>query len=371
MHSRITRRAALALPLALTLPRRAKAAQITFPDALGRTVTLLGPAQRIVITFNFEEFTAVAGPSGWDRVVGFNKRQWAVNRTSNWERYQKAIPRLSTLPDVGAGENDTFSVERVLSLKPDLLITLALDSNGLKTAMAQIEAAGVPILCVDYNAQVLEKTVASTLALGRATDNLERAQTLADLYRDKVADIARRVAGAVQPKAYVELGQGGAEVVGNTYNGVMWGRMVELAGGDNIATGRIPPGFHPMSPENVLAAGPAFIFITASSWAGSPNAVRAGYGIDVDTTRRTLAPYANRPGWSNLPAIQSGNIYAIETGLARSLWDWVASEYFAKQMHPDAFADVDPVADLRRYHEQFLPVTFDGTWMARLTPKPA
>ena len=98
---------------------------------------------------------------------------------------------------------------------------------------------------------------------------------------------------------------------------------------------------------------------------------RPGYGIDVDTTRRTLAPYANRPGWSNLPAIQSGNIYAIETGLARSLWDWVASEYFAKQMHPDAFADVDPVADLRRYHEQFLPVTFDGTWMARLTPKPA
>ena len=94
MHSRITRRAALALPLALTLPRRAKAAPITFPDALGRTVTLPATAQRIVITFNFEEFTAIAGPSGWDRVVGFNRRQWAVNRTSNWERYQKGDPTV-------------------------------------------------------------------------------------------------------------------------------------------------------------------------------------------------------------------------------------------------------------------------------------
>ena len=258
----------------------------------------------------------------------------------------------------------------MLSLKPDLLITLALDYNGLKTAMTQIEAAGVPILCVDYNAQVLDKTVASTLALGRATDNLERAQTLAELYRTRVADIARRLAGAPTPRAYVELGQGGADVVGNTYNGVMWGRMVELAGGANIANGRIPTGFHPMSPENVLAAAPDFIFITASSWAGSPNAVRAGYDVGVETTRRTLAPYADRPGWSGLPAIRSGDLYAIETGLARSLWDWVASEYFAKQMHPDAFADVDPVTDLRRYHEQFLPVTFEGTWMARLTQKP-
>ena len=33
-----------------------------------------------------------------------------------------------------------------------------------------------------------------------------------------------------------------------------------------------------MSP-NVLAAAPDFIFITASSWAGSPNAVRAGYDV--------------------------------------------------------------------------------------------
>jgi ABC-type Fe3+-hydroxamate transport system substrate-binding protein len=364
----LPRRSALILPLAAALPGRARAAMPPITDAIGRSVTLRAPPERIVITFNFEEFTAVAGPAGWDRVVGFNRRQWAVNRQSNWRRYQAAIPRLADLADVGASENNTFSVERVLGLRPDLLITLALDWTGLAPAMAQIEAAGVPILVVDYNAQVVARHVAGTLALGQATGNQDRAQALAELYTAQVADIARRVEGAARPRVYVELGQGGAGVIGNTYNDAMWGRMVQLAGGDNIAAGRIPAGFAPMSAEYVLAAAPEHVFITGSSWAGSPNAVQAGYDVDVATTRRTLGPYAERPGWSALPAIRSGELHAVETGLARSLWDWTATQYIARQLHPAALSDVDPVASLRRYHEQFLPVSFEGTWMARLTP---
>jgi len=369
----LSRRSALALGLAapLGLPALASAAPLAVTDALGRTISLSGPAQRIVISFNFEEFTAVTGTAGWDRVVGFNRRQWEVNRSSNWIRYQAAIPRLKDLVDVGAGENNSFSVERVLSLRPDLVIVLALEYTALATAMAQIEAAGIPVMTVDYNAQRLDRHVASTLALGHATGSTDRAQALVDLYRSRVADIARRVEGLPKLRVYVELGQAGPGTFGNSYNDVMWGRMTQLAEGANIAAGRIPVGFHPMAPESVLAAAPEFVFITGSSWAGSPNAVRAGYGVDIETTRRTLAPYAARPGWAQLPAIQAGNLYAIETGLSRSLWDWTGTEYIAKQLHPAAFADVDPVADLRRYHEQFLPVAFDGTWMARLTAQSA
>lgn len=222
----LSRRSALVLQLAAALPGRARAAMPPITDAIGRVVTLRAPPERVVIGFNFEEFTAVAGSAGWDRVVGFNRRQWAVNRQSNWHRYQAAIPRLSGLADIGASENNTFSVERVLGLRPDLLITLALDYNGMQPAMAQIEAAGVPILVVDYSAQVV----------------------------------------------------------------------------------------------------------------GKP-----------------------------LPSIRSGELHAIETGLARSLWDWTATQYIAKQMHPDRFSDVDPVTELRRYHERFLPVPFEGAWMVRST----
>ena len=368
MRSTISRRAFWILPLAAALPHRARAAIPPITDALGRTVTLPGPAERIVVGFNFEEFTAVAGPGGWDRVVGFDRHQWENNRRASWTRYQAAIPRLSGLADIGDTEKDTFSVERVLGLKPDLLITLGAGYASRAPLMAQIEQAGVPILVVDYNAQTLEKHVASTLALGQATGNEDRAHALADLYRKQLGDIELRVQGRPKPKVYVELGYGGPGVIGNTYNNAMWGRMVEFAGGNNIAAGRIPTGWAPMSPEYVLAAGPDHIFITAASWTNAPSAVRAGYDYDIETTRRTLAPYAGRPGWNALPAIRDGELHAIETGLARSLWDWTGTQYIAKQLHPDVFADVDPVESLRHYHEQFLPVRFEGCWMARMTP---
>lgn len=364
----LSRRSAMILPLAAALPHRARAAMPPIIDAMGRSVVLPAPAEQILVGFNFEEFTAVAGPAGWDRVVGLDRQQWAGNRASSWSRYEAAIPRLSSLADIGDTENGTFSVERVLGLKPDLLITLAAGYASRAPLMAQIEQAGVPVLVVDYNAQTVEKHVASTLALGLATGNTDRAHALADLYSERIGEIRRRVSGQPRPRAYVELGYGGPAVMGNTYNNAMWGRMLETAGGSNIAAGHIPTGWTPMSPEYVLAAAPEHVFITASSWANAPSAVRAGYDVDITTTRRTLAPYAERPGWQALPAIRAGELHAVETGLARSLWDWTATQYIAKQLHPDLFGDIDPVESLRRYHEQFLPVHFDGCWMARLSP---
>lgn len=368
MQKHISRRSLLVLPLAAALPHRARAAMPAITDAAGRSVSLKAPPERIVIAFNYEEFTAVAGPGGWDRVVGFGRKQWAVNRRAVWEKYRDAIPALSGLADVGVADDKSFSVERVLGLRPDLLIIHEWGFRTMAPLMAQIEQAGVPILVVDYNAQDPAKHVAGTLALGAAMGTTDRAHALADLYQAELADIRRRVGGAPAPKAYVELGSGGAGAIGNTYNDAMWGRMLELAGGANVAAGNIPTGWAKMSPEAVLAAAPAFVYIIGSSWANAPAAVRAGFGVDEATARQSLAPYQDRPGWRQLPAIRNGDLHTIEAGLARCLCDWVGTQYIAKQLHPAAFSDVDPVASLRRYHETFLPVPLSGTWMTRLRP---
>lgn len=371
-HSRLSRRSTLALGLGAALPgRRALAAVPTITDALGRTIILKAPAERIVVDFNYEEFTAVAGPSGWDRVVGFNRTQWADNRVAVFRRYLVPIPRLATLPDVGSTETNTFSMERVLSLRPDLIILGYWSFVALPEQVKQMEALGIPVMVIDYNAEILERHVASTLAIGIATGNKERARTLAALYTDKLTDIRRRVADApARPKVYVELGQGGADVVGNTYWKGMWGRLLEFAGADNIAAGHLPGAgaWGPLSPEYVLAANPDAVFIAGSSWAGRPQAVLTGFDADLATTRARLAPYAKRQGWAGLNAVQNGQVFAMEHGLCRTLFDYTATQFIAKSIFPDRFADIDPVAELRRYHEQFLPVAFDGTWMARLTP---
>jgi ABC-type Fe3+-hydroxamate transport system substrate-binding protein len=366
--ARLGRRALLASALATPLiSRSAHAALPPFNDAIGRSITLKAPAERIVLGFNYEEFTAIAGPAGWDRVVGFARTLWTEWRPSIFRRYLVPIPRLAGLPDVGNTEDNSFSLEKVLSLRPDLVVMAEWSFSSLGPQVAQLEALGIPVMVIDYNAEIPERHVASTLALGIATGNIERAQTLARLYSDKLADIRRRAASvSVNPKIYVELGQGGAGAVGNTYWKGMWGRLIDFAGAENIAAGRIPGAWGPLNPEYVLAANPDAIFIAGSSWANKPSAVVTGYDADLAATRASLAPYAKRQGWANLKAIRDGQLFAIEHGLCRALYDYTATYYIAKQVFPDAFADIDPVDELRRYHAQFLPVAFEGTWMTRL-----
>ncbi len=365
----LSRRSALLLPLAAALPGRARAAMPPITDAIGRIVALKAPAERIVLGFNYEEFTAIAGTAGWDRVVGFGRTLWAGWRPAVFSRYCAVIPRLANMVDVGNTDDSSFSLERVLSLRPDLVILAEWSFGALQPQVAQLEALGIPVMVIDYNAQIPARHAASTIAMGIATGNTERGQSLAAGYLDRVADIQRRIAGVSRkPRAYVELGQAGAATIGNTYWQGMWGRILDLIGADNIAAGHIAKAWGPLSAEYVLAANPEHIFIAGSSWVKSPNAVLTGFDADIATTRARLAPYAQRQGWGGLAAIRMGELHAIEHGLCRALFDYTAMLYLAKQMHPDRFADIDPVDELRRYHEQYLPVKFEGTWMTRLGP---
>jgi iron complex transport system substrate-binding protein len=360
----LSRRGFAALSTALALPAPPARAQVALRDAAGHAVTLRGPAQRIVLGFNFEEFSAVAGPGGWDRVVGINRRQWAINRPAVWRHHLAAMPRLAELPDVGAAENQTLSAERILALRPELFIIHAWGYQAQPDVMARLEASGVPILCVDYNVQTRDLHRASTLALGVALGQPARAAELADLYDCKVDDLFARVARATRrPAVYVELGSGGPQSVGNTYAGTMWGRMIELAGGRNIAESRIRPGWAPLPPETVLADPPQHILLVGATWNDRPNSARAGYGVSEAEARASLAPYAERAGWPALPALREGNLAVVESGLARSLIDWIGMQFIAKRLHPDLLGDLDPASELERWHADWLPVPFDGCWM--------
>lgn len=371
MSIRFTRRRALAASLAASLPLVARPALaapagLTITDAAGRTVVLKAPAERIVLGFNFEEFTAATGVPSWDRVVGFGRALWAGWRPASFKRYTQVIPNLDMLPDVGNTEDGNYSVEKVISLRPDLVIMAQWSFSLLGPAVAQLEALGIPVMVVDYNAQDPGRHAASTIAMGIATGQEARGRELAATYLARVADIqARAAASPGKPKVYFELGQGGAEVVGNTYAKGMWGAILELLNAENIAVGRIPGAWGPLNPEYVLAANPDAVFIAGSSWVNRPNAVTTGFDADLALTRSRLAPYRDRKGWGDLTAIRNGQLFAVEHGLCRSLYDYTAMYYIGQQIHPDRFADIDPVAELRKYYESWLPVRFEGTWMAK------
>lgn len=339
-------------------------AEIKVVDVKGREVTLEKPAERVMLGFYYEDFIAVAGPGALDKVVALSLSTWKDWRPNQFAAYEKALPRLSTLPDVGNTEDGTFSVEKVIAAKPDLVLLAAWSYDALGEGVKQIEAAGIPVVTLDYNAQTVEKHVLSTEVLGKVMGAEDRARKLADTYKAAMTDIATRIkaAGPTTKTVYVELAQKGASEVGNSYGNGMWGGLIDSLGGINIAKGQVE-NWGPLSPEYVLAQKPDLIFLAGSEWLNKPQSVQVGFGADPKVTRERMAAYLTRPGWSELPAVQHGGVHAIYHGGARTLSDYVYAQYIAKQLYPEAFKDVDPAENIRRYYEEWLPIKADGVFV--------
>lgn len=339
-------------------------ADITVTDVKGRTVTVPDVPERVVLGFYYEDYLAIAGADALDKVVALSLSTWKDWRPNQFALYEKALPKLSSIPDVGNTEDNTFSIEKVVAAKPDLLILAAWSYDALGEGVKQIESAGIPIVVLDYNAQTVEKHVASTLALGKLMGTEDRAEQLAKDYEAAMADIDARIkaAGPTDQKVYVELAQKGAAEVGNSYGDTMWGALVEKLGGHNIAKGQVG-NWGPLSPEYVLAEKPDLIFLAGSEWINKPQSVQVGFGADPALTRERMKPYVERAGWSELPAVKNGQVHAIYHGGARTLSDFVYAQYIAKQLYPDAFKDVDPAKNIADYYAKWLPIKADGVFV--------
>ena len=345
----------------------ASAETVTVTDALGRQVNVPTDAKRVLLGFYFEDFYAIGGEDAYERVVAISRPTWQGWRDSQWRAYVAVNPKIAKLIDVGEVESGTFSIETAISAKPDVAILAAWQFRALGDAVNKLEAAGIPVAVADYNAQTVEKHVASTLMIGQILSKNDRAKKLADQYSDAVADVLARVkkAGGKAKSVYVELGNKGAGEYGNSYGKSMWGRVIELAGGKNIADGKIE-NWGPLNPEYVIASNPQVIFIAGSYWAKKTKSVIMGFGVTPQQTRARLAPYGERPGWSSLDAIKSGNLHALYHGGARTLYDFTFLQYIAKVLHPEAFADVDPIANHSRFYETWLPIKATGTFAVNL-----
>ena len=110
----------------------------TITDVIGREVKVDLPAKRVVLGFYFEDYMAVGGEAAYDSVVGISRNAWVGKVPANWQMHVAHRPSLATIPDVGEVDTQTFSVEKVLSLNPDLVIladwqfkALGLDADRL------------------------------------------------------------------------------------------------------------------------------------------------------------------------------------------------------------------------------------------------
>lgn len=57
-----------------------------------------------------------------------------------------------------------------------------------------------------------------------------------------------------------------------------------------------------------------------------------------------LQGFAQRAGWSELPAVKTKRVYGVYQGAARSILDYTMVQFMAKALYPTLFKDIDPQA---------------------------
>jgi iron complex transport system substrate-binding protein len=370
-------RPSLALPfLVLTTAVPANALELT--DIAGRTVVLEQPAERVLLGEG--RFLAALGAIGISRplkrVAGMLNEFQRYDPTG-FGQYRKAFPAIDAVPGFGHTSADSTSLEKAIALQPDAAI-FSVFGHGPDQRAAHIvkalEAAGIPVLFVDFRQDPLGNTAPSIRLIGRLLGAEEGAEAFAAFHEAEVRRVTQRLEGAdiVRPTVLLE---GHVGLRPNCCFTMARGTLADLvaaAGGQNIASGILPGPVGMLNLEHVITAAPEIYIGTA---VGAPTGDMAGAGriilgptVDTDMARRSLRAALQRPGIEGLPAVSSGRAYGIWHHFYNSPLKVYALQKFATWFHPDLFADLEPEKVLERMLKGFAPVDLQGTYAIRLEP---
>ncbi len=351
----------------LSIPAQAEV--VTIKDTLGREVKVDVPVKRPILTFYYPDYIAATGVENFQKVVGISREFWEKFNPGSWNLFSEKIPSLKDIADVGYVVTNTFSLEKALTLKPDVFVIPEIQFKALESEIAKLEQMGIPVVAVDFNDQTVEKHTASVRIFGKLAGTEERAEQLAKEYADGMAEIKKRVANAKQakPKLYFEFGNKGPSEYSYTYGKNMWGAIAEQVGADNISAPFIENWGH-INPEQFLTSKPEVIMISGTELGHetNPDIMSMGIHISEEDAQKRLAGFTKRAGWENMPAVKNNRIYGLYQSASRSISDLASAQFMAKALYPEAFADVDPLKTYMDFHKKYLPITPTGTFYIQL-----
>jgi len=262
------RRTVLAFACLLGVATPAVAEPIRLTDALGRTVEIALPPQRIVPIFaSNTELAATLGLS--DRIVGV-------------EAYTRFPPEMTKKPQVGGRLG--FSVDAIVAQRPDLLIV-----TPARQAMHQLidpmTRLGVPVVVL------LARSVAEVMdnlrLVGRAAGVPERGEAVAAALEARLAAV-QHVMPAIRPRVVMITGKLGNGLVLIARADTYTGDAIVKAGGRHALERSIVAH---VSPEAIVAADPDVLLF-------------AGTKADLDAL-------VAQPGWRLSRAVREGRAHTV------------------------------------------------------------
>ena len=360
--------------LSLISASLAHADPITLTDIAGREVTVDAPVERVILGEGRQVFftSVLDGDDPFERVVGWRDDLQQASPES-YEAYVEKFPQLTDIPTFGGFKDGTFDIEQAVSLNPDVMLMnleakQATDEAGYEEKLAKV---GIPIVYVDFREKPFEHTPKSMAIMGQLFGEEARAAEFNAFYSEQMArviDVIGAQTDLDRPLTFVERAAGYSEDCCMSFGNGNFGRFVELAGGENMASPFIPGTFGTVNAEQVIASDPDIIVATGGNWeAYVPGGawVGVGPGADEGEARRKLAALIERPAFTGVKAVENGQVHAIWHQFYNTPYSFVAVQQLAKWIHPELFTDLDPEATLVELHERFLPVDYrPGYWVS-------
>ena len=230
------------------------------------------------------------GPSVTEMIYALGLQDRLVGVTE-WCTYPPEATKTKAV--VGGIVDQSISIERVVALQPDLV--LSLEQMQMATHQ-QLRKLGLPVVTVQPD--TIDNMLSTIALIGDKTGTQQKANALVAKIRDGLA-AAQAMAAQLRgdrpvPQVYYELwGEPLMTASGSTFIG----ELFRLAGANNIfddAHGT----YVQISAEAVLAANPQYIF--------APDEHGAVTNLDL---------IRGRPGWATIQAVQDGRIHFVDGDL--------------------------------------------------------
>lgn len=368
--------ATAAIAISVASATSATAETITVTDIAGRTVEVERNPEQIVLGEGRMIYSLALLDRGdpFQRVVGW-KDDMILYDPDAWRRYEAAFPEAADIARLGSPYADDWNLESVISLGTEVVFMnlgelLKAQESGI---IDKLDEAGVATVFVDFRQDPTANTVASIQLMGRILNRRDEADAFTDFYTEQMSHIyatVEQIPLEDRPVVFIERAAGyNPNECCSTFGGTNLGRLVDLAGGRNWGSQKFPGFGGDVSLEAVFADDPDVIIGTGANWAEANPATTAvlfGYEATPEAVQERLAALAARPGWPELSAVRDGQFHSVYHQFYNSPYHFVAMQAFAKWMHPDLFADLDPDATMRELHEQFLPIDHSGVFWATL-----
>lgn len=340
-----------------------------FDDITGHRVSLPTPAKRIVLAEGRQIVAlAVIHPDPVSLLAGWQGDLRRSDRTT-YALYRKKFPAIDTVPVLGSGGETTFSVERAIAVKPDVVVLgLGFAPGGHSSDIArQLTAAGITVVFTDFFVDPFDHMLPSLRILGQVIGRETQANAFAAFYTAHMDRIAARLKIRLTraPTVLVEAHAGMGECCFAPGRKNL-GDYIAFAGGDSISADRVPGPTGQLNLEYIVARDPQVYVATGGSHLEATGGLVIGPGYDAATIRARLAALAARPGIAEISAVRWHRVHGLFHNLIATPLNIVAVEALAKWINPDLFRDVDPAATIADLNARFLAVPMQGIYLIDL-----